>query len=56
MTSTIEKLVDAEAKALQLFQTIETRKLIEAGKWEKQPSEEVFALAFELFGIEKYWH
>ena len=56
MTSTIEKLMDAEAKALQLFQTIETRKLIEAGKSEKQLSDEVFALALELFGIEKYWH
>ena len=56
MTSTIEKLMDAEAKALQLFQAIETRKLIKAGKSEKQLSEEVFALAFELFGIEKYWH
>ena len=50
MTSTFEKLMDAEAKALQLFQAIETRKLIEAGKSEKQLSEEVFALAFELFG------
>ena len=56
MTTTIEKLMDAEAKALHLFQTIETRKIIEAGKSEKQLSEEVFALAFELFGIEKYWH
>lgn len=56
MTTTIEKLVDAEAKALQLFQIIETRKIIEVGKSEKQLSEDVFALAFELFGIEKYWH
>ena len=54
--STIEKLMDAETKALQLFQTIDTRKLIEAGKSEKQLSEEVFDLAFELFGIKKYWH
>jgi len=54
--TTIEKLIDAETKALQLFQAIETRKMIEAGKSEKQLSEEVFALAFEIFGIEKYWH
>lgn len=56
MASTIEKLMDAEAKALRLFQTIESRRLIEAGKSEKQLSDEVFALALELFGIKKYWH
>ena len=33
--TTIEKLLEAEAKALQLFQSIETRKLIEAGNVEK---------------------
>ena len=48
--------MDAEAKALQLFQTIEVRNLVEAGKSEKLLNEEIFALAFELFGIEKYWH
>ena len=56
MKTALEKLVDAEEKALQLFQSIEARKLIVAGKSEKQLSEEVFALAFELFDIEKYWH
>ena len=55
-TSTFEKLMDAEKMALQLFQEIDNRKLIVAGKSEKQLSEEVFNLAFELFGIEKYWH
>lgn len=48
--------MEAEAMALQLFQAIETREIIEAGKSEKQLSKEVFNLAFELFGIEKYWH
>ncbi|MEJ7673769.1 MAG: M24 family metallopeptidase [Chitinophagaceae bacterium] len=56
MTSTVEKLMEAEAKALQLFQTIETRKHIAAGKSEKQLNNEIYALAHELFGIEKYWH
>jgi Xaa-Pro aminopeptidase len=56
MTSVKSKLIEAEAMAIQLFQAIETRKIIEAGKSEKQLSQEVFALAFELFGIEKYWH
>ena len=50
------KLMDAEEKALLLFQTIETCKLIVAGKSEKQLNNEIFKMAFELFGIEKYWH
>jgi len=56
MTSTIEKLNDAEAKALQLFRTIESRGLIAGGKSEQQLNEEIYALARELFGVEKYWH
>ena len=56
MTSVKNKLMEAEVKALQLFQTIETRKLIAAGKSEKQLNNEIYALAHELFGIEKYWH
>ncbi|MCY7411161.1 MAG: aminopeptidase P family protein [Chitinophagales bacterium] len=56
MTSTIEKLMEAEAKALQLFQEIENRKLVVAEKSEQQLNTEVYDLAFELFGIEKYWH
>ena len=51
-----KKLIEAEAKALQLFQSIEDRKLIVAGKSEKQLNTEIFILARELFGIEKYWH
>ncbi len=56
MTSVKNKLVEAEVKALQLFQAIETHKLIVAGKSENQINTEIFSLAFELFGIEKYWH
>lgn len=56
MTSVKDKLIEAEALALQLFHAIETRGIIQPGKSEKQLSQEVFALAFELFGIEKYWH
>jgi len=50
------KLQEAEHKAAQLFQTAEQRGLIVAGKTEKQLNLEVFGLAKELFGIEKYWH
>ena len=56
MISAKEKLMEAEAMALQLFKAIDTREIIKAGKSEKQLSNEVFALASELFGIEKYWH
>jgi len=50
------KLMEAEAKALHLFKTIEDREIIRAGKSEIQINTEIYNLAFELFGIEKYWH
>ncbi len=56
MTTTIEKLMEAEAKACQLFREIEACDIIAAGKTEKQINTEVYDLARELFGIEKYWH
>ncbi len=51
-----EKLLDAEHKAEMLFSTAEQRKLIVPGKSERQLNPELFALARELYGIEKYWH
>jgi len=56
MTATKINLAEAEEKALQLFNTIVQRGLITNGKTEKQLNTEIFNLAFELFGIEKYWH
>jgi Xaa-Pro dipeptidase len=56
MTVTLEKLIDAEEKAAQLFQAIDDRGLIAAGKTEKEINTEIYNLAFDLFGIEKYWH
>jgi Xaa-Pro dipeptidase len=56
MTSVKENLIEAEAKAFYLFQTIENRELIIAGKSERELNTEIFNLAFELYGIEKYWH
>jgi len=49
-------LLEAEEKAAQLFKAIETKKLIIPGKTEKELSDEVFNLAFDMFGIKKYWH
>ena len=54
--SKIEELLKAEEKALNLFQVAETRGLIIAGKTEKQLNTELFDLAFELYGIKKFWH
>ncbi len=56
MTDTLTKLISAEAKASQLFSEIESRKLVQAGKSEKELNDEVYQLAYELFGIKKYWH
>lgn len=48
--------MDAEQKAIQLFNAIKDRGLITSGKSEEQLNKEIFNLAFELFGVEKYWH
>lgn len=56
MTPTLEKLIEAEAKAAQLFREIEQRNIVAAGKTEKEINAEIYRLAFELFGIRKYWH
>ena len=50
------RLMEAEEKAAELFRTAEDRGLIVAGKTERQVNEDLFGLAKELFGIEKYWH
>jgi Metallopeptidase family M24 len=50
------KLIEAQNIALQLFKSIEERGLIIPGKSENQLNTEIFNLANELFGIEKYWH
>ena len=56
MSISKEKLIEAEAKALYLFKEIEARGIIAAFKTEKQINTEIHNLAFELFGIKKYWH
>jgi Xaa-Pro aminopeptidase len=52
----ITQLLLAEKNALCLFNEAEKRGLIIAGKTEKQLNDELFNLAFELFGIKKFWH
>ena len=56
MADTREKLQEAEDNALALFNAIENRGLVIAGKSEHELNTEVFELADELFHIRKYWH
>ncbi|MFY0606576.1 MAG: aminopeptidase P family protein [Cyclobacteriaceae bacterium] len=51
-----EKLREAEAIAVKLFEKIEELGLISAGKTEKELNEEIFKVADESFGIKKHWH
>jgi len=54
--NTKSKLIEAENIARHLFDAIDQRQLIRPGKSESQLNEEIFELAEELFGIQKYWH
>ena len=56
MNSVKQKLIEAEEKALILFQEIQNRELICVGKSEHTLNKEIFDLAFEIFGIKKFWH
>jgi Xaa-Pro dipeptidase len=49
-------LRDAQEKAKALFDQIETRGLIRAGATETSASDEIYALAEELFGVTRHWH
>ena len=52
----MNQLIEAEQKAATLFREIESSQLIQPGKTEREINQEVYDLAFELFGIKKYWH
>ncbi|WP_428342553.1 M24 family metallopeptidase [Mycobacterium sp.] len=51
-----ERLLDAQAKAAQLFDEIEQRGLIRPGVGEKELSDEINALAADLLGVTRHWH
>jgi hypothetical protein len=46
----------AQAKALDLFSTIERNCLIQAGVSEHQIEDEIGELTAREFGVEKHWH
>lgn len=51
-----KELIEAENKAAFLFQEIEKQHLITPGKSEQELNADIFNLAYDLFGIKKYWH
>ncbi|WCN39789.1 M24 family metallopeptidase [Aneurinibacillus uraniidurans] len=60
MNQSLEKkhvsLRDAEKKAEDLFKAIEEKGILRGGVTEKQINQEIYELAFQMFGIKKYWH
>jgi Xaa-Pro dipeptidase len=51
-----KQLIQAEKIAVELFDMVQTRELIQPGKTEKDLNVAVFELAKEKFNIEKHWH
>lgn len=56
MNSTLTNLIEAEKKAENLFLEIESRMLLVPGKSEEEINNSIFELAYEMYGIKKYWH
>lgn len=51
-----QSLREAETKAEKLFKEVEIRNLIQPGVSEKDLNDAVYNIAFEMYGIKKYWH
>jgi Xaa-Pro aminopeptidase len=51
-----ERLLDAQAKAVELFAAVEQRGLIAPGVREVQASNAIRDLAADMFGVERHWH
>jgi Xaa-Pro dipeptidase len=49
-------LLDAQQKADQLFNAVETGKIIRAGVRESEINDDIYKLAEKMFGISTYWH
>ncbi len=49
-------LREAERKAVELFKAIEEKNIIRSNRTEKQINREIYDLAFQMYGIKKYWH
>jgi Xaa-Pro dipeptidase len=51
-----QKLLDAQDKAVQLFDEIERRAMIRPGVGEQELSDEIRDLAAEMLGVTQHWH
>jgi Xaa-Pro aminopeptidase len=51
-----QKLISAQQKTQELFEAVEKRGLIVAGKRESALSKEIVKLAQDLFGMKEHWH
>lgn len=49
-------LREAERKAEELFKQVEEKGILRSGVTEKQVNKEIYELAFQMYGIKKYWH
>jgi Xaa-Pro aminopeptidase len=52
----VERLVDAERRAVELFEAVVERELIRPGRGEREVSDAVRDLAAELLGVQRWWH
>jgi Xaa-Pro dipeptidase len=52
----VARLLDAQAKAAELFAEVEARGLIAAGISERQASDAIRDLAADMFGVGRWWH
>ncbi len=50
------RLLDAQAKAAELFAAVAERSVIAPGIREVQASDAIRDLAAEMFGVDRYWH
>jgi Xaa-Pro aminopeptidase len=50
------RLLDAQARAAELFAVVETREVIVPGVHEVQASNAIRDLAADLFGVSRHWH
>ena len=55
-TRRADRLIDAQDKAVALFDEIDRRGLIAPGVSERAVSDRIRDLANEMFGVEKFWH
>ncbi|MEN9523402.1 MAG: hypothetical protein RL065_1779 [Bacteroidota bacterium] len=52
----LPQLIDAEKKAIEIFEIAQQRNYFIAGQFESELNTKLFELADELFGIKKFWH